>query len=128
MTHFRAVIGSIEHKTQRYDTVGDWRIEPDGGVLVVVSRMSDQRYEFLVALHELIEAYLCKHAGISEGKVTAFDKAFETARKPGDLSEPGDDPAAPYHDQHKNATVLEVQLAAMLGVDWAAYSAEVESK
>jgi hypothetical protein len=28
--------------------------------------MSDQRDEFLVGMHEAIEAYLCKHAGISQ--------------------------------------------------------------
>jgi hypothetical protein len=155
MTHFRAVIGSIEHKTQRYDTVGDWHIEPDGGVLVVVSRMSDQHYEFLVALHELIEAYLCKHAGISEEDVTWYDREFESKRRAilsvlevllatadnaeataviqrrrseTEAAEPGDDPRAPYHKQHVFASKIERMVADQLGVDWAAYNAEVESK
>jgi hypothetical protein len=45
-------------------TVGDWRVRPDG-LHTFISRMSDQRYEFLVAAHEMIEAYLAIHAGVS---------------------------------------------------------------
>jgi hypothetical protein len=112
----------------RYPTVGDWWFDDRGTLQIRVAKMSDWRYEALIAGHEQDEALLCYHAGITDKQVDAFDKAYEAARKPGDLSEPGDSPEAPYHDPHKNATVIEVQRAAMLGVDWAAYSAEVESK
>jgi hypothetical protein len=89
--------------------------------------MSDPRYETLVATHELIEAILCRQAGISERAVDAFDKHYKAHRKDDDMSEPGDSPAAPYHRQHVAATKIERELAALLGVDWDTYGKEVES-
>src|SRR5258708_1027371 len=62
--YFSARVWTVGHKSQPYDTVGNWRYH-GGNVDVTVSRMSDERYEFLVAMHELIEAYLCKRAGIT---------------------------------------------------------------
>jgi hypothetical protein len=81
--------------------------------------------ETLVVVHELVEAVLCKEAGVSQREVDEFDMSFERHRKPGDLSEPGDDPKAPY--QHQAASWFEKALAEKLGVDWAAYSREVGS-
>ena len=51
--------------------------------------------------------------------------AYEKRRKPGDLSEPGDDVRAPYHHQHQVASSIERQLADELRVR---YDAEVSSK
>jgi len=48
--------------------------------------------------------------------------SFEERRAEGDISEPGDDPRAPYYDQHKNATALEKVLASILLVDWGDYT------
>jgi hypothetical protein len=95
---------------------------------VTVSKMSDQRYEFLVGMHEAIEAYLAVHAGISPAAVDKFDEAYEAGRKKGDDSEPGDDPRAPYRKQHVFAENIERLLATELGVDWSAYDKEVSSK
>ena len=59
-----------------------------------MTRMSDRHYEFLLALHELVEAMLCAETGVSQAAVDAFDKAYEAKRPPADKdSEPGDDPA-----------------------------------
>jgi NAD(P)-dependent dehydrogenase (short-subunit alcohol dehydrogenase family) len=46
----RIGIETIEHSKQRYPTVGDWQGKPDG-LHVYVSKMSDQRYEFLIGMH-----------------------------------------------------------------------------
>jgi hypothetical protein len=121
------VVETNEQSKQSYPTVGDWQLRPDG-LHIYVSKMSDQRYEFLVGMHEAIEAYLALHAGISPAAVNRFDKAYEAKGRPGDLSEPGDDPRAPYHRQHQVATSIEKRLAKQLGVDWAAYDREVSSK
>jgi hypothetical protein len=43
----------------------------------------------------MIEAYLAIRAGVSPTAVDKFDEAYEAKRKPGDDSEPGDDPRAP---------------------------------
>ncbi|HJZ14914.1 MAG TPA: hypothetical protein VJ251_05615 [Stellaceae bacterium] len=69
--------------------------------------MSDQRYEFLIGMHEVMEAYLAIYAGVSPDAVDRFDKAYEAKRKPGDDSEPGDDPRAPYHREHVFASKVE---------------------
>ena len=122
------VIETIDHSKQRYPTVGDWRIDKAGNLHIAVSKMSDQRYEFLLGMHEVIEAYLAIHAGVSPDAVDRFDKAYEAKRKPGDDSEPGDDPRAPYHREHLFATKVERLLAQELGVNWTAYDHEVLSK
>jgi hypothetical protein len=71
---------------------------------------------------------LCRQAGVKEADVDRFDMAYEKHRKAGDVSEPGDDPAAPYHAQHVAATWFEMRLAEKLGVDWDKYGAEVASQ
>ena len=109
----------IEHKKHRYPTVGDWFYDKNGGLQIRVSKMSDPRYEQLVAFHELFEAMLCDAQGIDEQAVTDFDVAFTGQ------GEPGDDPRAPYHVQHCKATAMERLLAAELGVDWNEYGQEV---
>ena len=42
----KIVIETVDH--QRYPTSGDWQLKPDG-LHIFVSRMRDQRYEFLAA-------------------------------------------------------------------------------
>ena len=122
------VIETIDHSKQRYPTVGDWQIDKAGNLRIAVSKMSDQRYEFLIGMHEAIEAYLAVHAGVSPEAVDRFDRAYEAKRKAGNDSEPGDDPKAPYYRQHQIATGIERLLAAELGVDWSAYDHEVSTK
>jgi hypothetical protein len=115
----------IDHKSQRYNTCGDWWYDSNNDLQIRVSRMSDGRYEQLVALHEQIEAELCDEAGIDEDKVTEFDKQYEADRRPGDVSEPGDSKSAPYYKQHQIATAIEKLLAVELGVNWQDYEREV---
>jgi hypothetical protein len=74
---------TIDHSQQRYPTVGDWQIDKAGNLHITVSKMGDQRYEFLVGMHEAIEAYLAVHAGISSAAVDKFDEAYEATRKRG---------------------------------------------
>lgn len=74
--------------------------------------MSDRRYEFLVAMHEVIEAFLCKTRGVTQQRVDAFDTG------PGkDLDEPGDDPRAPYFHEHQFASKIEKLMAHELRVN-----------
>lgn len=111
----KITIKTIPHDKQRYETCGDWGFDQNGDLDICVSAMGDWRYELLVGVHELIEAALCKHRGIAGEAVDAFDKDF------GGDGEPGDDPRAPYHKEHRSATNVEMRLAAELGVDWIAY-------
>lgn len=129
----RITISTIPHTEQRYPTVGDWIVDPTPNGLDVhirVSTLSDWRRELLVAVHELIEISLLaawKPDPIDQIQkaVDDFDKAYEDNRPEGDLSEPGDDPAAPYQKEHFFATNIERLLAQALGQDWADYDHEV---
>jgi len=120
-------IESIPHEAQRYPTVGDYWEDEQGVEQVRVSEMEDWRYEFLVAIHELIEWGLTRHRNIAEQSISDFDVAFENARAEGRaIGEPGDHPQAPYRKEHFFATNVERLLAAELGVDWFTYDRHVE--
>ena len=121
-------IAQVPHKKQRYETVGDWM--PGKPAEIRVSKMKDQRYVFLVALHEMIEYELCKMNGISDREVVAFDVNFEAERRrnlhPLE-AEPGNDPRAPYRNEHDFATMIEMMVAQKLGVKWSAYEKAILS-
>lgn len=117
----------IPHDQQRYPTVGDWFFEPNGDLTIKVSKMSDARFEALVAVHELVEVLICQHDGVTQEQVDAFDMEYERTRPEGDDSEPGDSVYAPYGKQHCIATAVERLLAAELGVSWKVYDDEVMS-
>lgn len=123
----KIVIETIPHAEQRYETVGDWYYEPDGTLHIRVSELGDDRYNFLVALHELVEQELCKDRGITQDVVDAFDKKYEEQRVPGDDSEPGDNPVAPYAAEHCAATGVERLLASLLNVSWKTYDDKIMS-
>ena len=118
------IIKTVPHRHQRYETVGDYFTIGELDT-ILVSKMGNPDYEFLVAIHELTEMYLCQKRGISESSITAFDIKFEKARKPGNLDEPGDDPKAPYRDEHCIATAVERLVCGVLGVSWKEYEKAV---
>lgn len=120
-------IKTIAHQDQRYETVGDWFMPHSQRLEVRVSNMYNEDFEFLVAVHELIESYLCYKRGISERAVTTFDIEFESKRQPGNTDEPGNDPDAPYFMEHKFATEIESMVAFELGVNWSEYEAAVNA-
>lgn len=114
---------------QRYETIGDWLFDGNGDLQIRVSDMGNWKYECLVALHEAIEALLCKDRGIEEEAVSKFDIDFEVMRKIepkliGDM-EPGDMPTAPYYSEHQFATSIEKMIAKELKVDWEHYNKTV---
>lgn len=134
------LIESIEHKDQRYETVGDWYDKEIGimgnssvpTTIIRVSKMSDINYEILVAIHELVEKVLCDKSGITQQQVDEFDIQYNYDYKSSDIDkdmdlEPGNDPRAPYHRQHKIADIIERLMAIELGVDWEKYNNEVNS-
>ena len=125
-------IDTIPHSEQRYPTVGDyWRPSIPAHAIerleVRVSELENEDYEFLIAVHELIEEHLTRKHGISEQEITAFDIVYEASRAPASVAEPGDHPDAPYRKEHFFATSIERLIAAELGIDWLAYSAKIDS-
>lgn len=124
------LIKTIDHKNQAYPTVGNWTfIRPgmEGELLIEVSDMNDWRYQFLVGLHEAVEAMLCDQRGLDERAITNFDIDFELNRKKGNKDEPGDSPKAPYRKEHKFATKIEKMVAKELGVDWKRYERAINN-
>jgi hypothetical protein len=108
---------------------GDWTYD-DKRLTAIAAKMGNQDFEFLVAFHEMIEAYLCRKRGITDEQVTAFDAMFEKEREQGlhgPDDEDGDDPRAPYHFEHAFATGMEKMMAAELGVDWTEYEAAISA-
>ena len=119
-------IETIPHDDQRYETVGDY-YSFQGVDFIDVSDMNSKDFEFLVAVHEMVEQYLCKRMGIPEKKISAFDIQFEKKRKKGNVDEPGDDPKAPYRHEHSMATAVERMVAGYLGINWKDYEKKCNS-
>jgi hypothetical protein len=119
-------INTIPYDKQRYPTCGDYYQMPCG-IVINVSELGDWRYEFLIAVHELIEWGLCKYKKISDRDIDKFDKSFEEQRLTNNNNEPGDDLKSPYKFQHSIANGVERILAAYLHVDWKVYNDKVNS-
>ncbi len=115
----KITIETIPHGQQRYDTVGDWQWV-GGDLVIYVSEMENWGYETAVGLHEMVEAVLCRAAGVPGELVDAFDKSYDG------IGEPGDEADAPYREQHCFATAVERMLIAAYGMSWAEYDAAVE--
>jgi len=108
------IVKTIPAGEQRYPTLGDWifarRSESGQNLIqddtadtlhVFITDTGDDRANAALAIHEIAEATLCREAGISQFDVDSFDMSFTGS------GEPGDEPDAPYHDQHLVATALE---------------------
>jgi hypothetical protein len=125
----RILIDTIPHRDQRYPTAGDWQFErglhKDEDQLVIhISDLGHYNMNFLLGVHELVEAVLCKHRDVSEAEVDRFDQDPEREREG---IEPGDNMAAPYFAEHQFASGIERLLAAELGVNWVEYERRVDA-
>lgn len=104
---------SIDPNAIRYSTCGDWEWLPGDLLKITVPDYGNREYSaFLVALHELVEAVLCKKSKVSESDVSTWDIDHP------ELEEPGDHVGAPYHDQHKTALKIEKIVCEALKLDW----------
>ena len=115
-------IKTIPHEKQRYDTVGDWYLE-DGIQKFRISELSNKKLEIMIAIHELIEQALCEADGITEKQVDEFDKTDLGD----DAYEHGDQPDAPYRNQHCFATGVERLLCAAFNIIWKEYEKELNN-
>lgn len=97
-----------------YNRIGDWTWK--GKQLIIsVQRMKDWKHEFLIAMHELAEAFLCKSAGISEEEIDQFDKEHDGQWIP----------SGPGYKEHLTSTGIESIMAAISGVNWDQYEQAV---
>jgi hypothetical protein len=122
-------IKMIPHSEQRYATCGDY-VEDNDVVRFRVSELGDWKFEYLIAIHELIEYTLARTKGITVAEIDAFDRQFEKDRDAGlhfADEEPGFDPEAPYFREHALATKIERMLAIEMGIDWDDYTKRVNA-
>lgn len=115
------VIPESEHRPEV--SGADWFFDDKGDLQVRVSPMSDWRREILLAIHETVEAIMCKHNGVTQQAVDVFDQEYDKIHT-FDVNA-GDDPAAPYEHEHCLATAIERILCAELGVNWLSYDTEL---
>jgi hypothetical protein len=114
----KITIEIIPHAAQRYDTLGDWLYDRitgthDDALTIKISDTCEFRSTMCLAVHELIEALLCRLEGVTQTMVDRWDMG------PGkDMEEPGADPHAPYHRQHYRAEVVERIVCEMMGMRW----------
>ena len=108
----RIEIKSIDPAAIRYVTTGDWIWLPDGSLQIFVPDYANENSAFLVALHELAEAWMCRDAGISEESVSTWDIEHPDAPEPAEVE------GSPYMDQHSIATQVEIRVAAGMGINW----------
>ena len=100
---------TIPHEEQRYDTLGDWQFIGDE-LIIFISNTGDWKRDACTALHELVEALMCKSDGVSQEQVDAWDM------KHPELPEPGNSITAPYFVQHIMAKTFEQLLTSALRV------------
>jgi hypothetical protein len=126
----------IPHAAQRYSTVGDWWVDPDGTLQIRVSKLSDPEFSALVALHEVVEVLIegIKREGalaVPEELVRqtdGFDRAYEDRRAASDeTSEPGYEYDCPVYQGHMVASAVEHLAAMVCGVNYNDYSEEITS-
>lgn len=126
----KIIIETIPHKDQRYETCGDWYTDTNGSLRIKISEEMGERSAFAVAIHELIEWFLCKERGITEAMVDQFDFKYEEERSEGlrrEHDDPGDDPHCPCHDEHQFATAIERRLMAHMLEKWSEHEKRVEA-
>ena len=114
--HEMLMVEVIPQAKQRYPTVGDWQFNDQGALIMKISDMGNKDYEFMVAIHEAVEAWLCRKAGITQEMVDAWDMGEGK-----DLEDPGSDEKAPYHRQHMLALDIEKALCDEMGINWDEY-------
>lgn len=115
-----ADIGVIPAEEMRYPTVGDWYKGDDGRLLIRVSAMNDWRAEACVAVHELVEALICKGQGLTSEDIDRYDAEHEESGDEPDI------PGSPYRRAHYVAYLVEMLLAKELGVDWTEYGKQLD--
>jgi hypothetical protein len=119
----KITIETIDHNDQRYDTIGDWVFDNKDNLNIKVSNFNNKDFFFLVAVHELVEAYLCNKVGITQDEVDEFDFHFNKLHP---YEEPGENKDAPYHRQHIIANVIEGILLRELKINENVYELTID--
>lgn len=118
------IIETIRSDEQVYPTCGNYQ-DFDKYELVSITKQDNEDYEFLVAIHELVEWWITKKRGIKEEDITSYDVAWELRSSP-KADEPGNEEDCPYKKEHRFAENIERQIAHELGIDWEEYNKKLK--
>ena len=105
--------------------IGDWFFEGDD-LTIRMCDLGDWRYNLLYARHEMDEAFLCRHNGISTAEV---DAQCNMPDKEDEVSDPDSFSGyhgATYQNQHNDALSAEWIMSRLLGVNWSEYGKAVQ--
>lgn len=109
------ISGYAKHPlAMKYPTLDDWYYSPLETRVPIIDT-GDVDINFLLFVHGLVEAHLCRKRGIKSRDVERYDAAHLDADEPGEL------PDAPYYREHQQATDVEKILCQMLNISWEAY-------
>lgn len=108
-----------EIKLRKGFTGADWWWEGETLQVRVAAELEDWRERAALIVHEVAEAIMCKHNGVTVAQVDEFDAKFKDGNEI-DINA-GDEPDAPYRLEHTYATAIERVLTGVLGVDWRGY-------
>jgi hypothetical protein len=116
-------VAFLPHRQLRsYPDCGDWQIREGGEpAIITVAQTGSDVSDMAVALHELIESFLCWKHGVREEAVTDFDRLFFAEQQAGmhaPDAEPGHDPRAPYREWHLAAERFEREFVLQAGSTW----------
>lgn len=104
------IVLTKRHKEMRnYPEVCDWY--DAGRKIITVAEELGSDTGLAVAIHEMVEQYLCERDGIKEEDVSRYDRESKE-------NEPGDNKKAPYHKQHSMALGVEYKIVKALGMSW----------
>lgn len=122
LSHLPRIVIETIPKDPKFTSMWEWMA--NGDLSIKVSE-SNAKYEFLSALHSLVEGMLCNMKGINTSDVDEFNTKFELMRSEFPLlvgeAESGDNDAAPHHHEHQMASRIEHWLSDSTGVDWEEY-------
>ena len=122
----KIMIEVIPHSQQRLpgSLGGDWQFDAEGNLLVRISDLGDNYFNFLFARHEMDEAILCKHAGITTEMVDADELNAKDTDDPDSFT---GYPGSCYQQQHNDALSMEWMMSRLLEIDWEEYGDAVEA-
>ncbi len=129
---FGLYVHVVPYAQMRYPSAGDW-LTDETGIRIIVADTGSWRCNFLVALHEIVEAWLCRRHGITQEEVDQWDmvtwpKYMKTSQtRQIDSDEPGDHPNCPYRREHRIASRVERVASWLLLVNWTKYEQRLEA-
>jgi len=107
----------------RNHDLGDYWFE-NNVLQIRVVELPEYSHSMLIAIHELVEAFMTDYQGIKEEDINKFDALYDAERVTGIHihDEPGFDNRACYRDHHTLCTAIEMMICSFLKISWKDYN------